>query len=332
MKPPLVSLFVVTFNQEAFVAECILSAVAQDYPNVEIVVSDDASTDDTGDIVRRLAREHDNVVVLTSNGRLGVTGNCNRALEACHGKYIAFMAGDDGLLPGKLTAQVAWLEQDERRALCYHDTYMIDDETGTILGRCSDHQPMRAGIGPRHIIRHGPPGVASSVMVRGDALPSRGFDERLAVVSDWKLMIDCVAGDRLYGFVPGLLGYYRVRASGLTQRSKREPAMARRWMADTLATLEMVVEEHPRYAQAAGERRWIIYMETVWEALLARDLVAAKSHLKDALTAAPRQSLTPLIKVCASRSRRLPKDVSALLAQTFRRLLKRNGDRCVGTA
>lgn len=305
MEPPLVSVLVVTFNQRVFVEDCVVSAVTQDYPNFEIVVSDDASSDGTSEIVQRLAAEHDNVKAITSDVRLGVTQNCNRALAACDGKYIAFMAGDDGLLQGKLSAQVAWLEQDERRSLCYHDTYMIDDETGTVVGRCSERQPMRAGTGPRHIIRHGPPGVASSVMVRRDALPSGGFDDRLAMVSDWKLMIDCVAGDRLFGFVPGVLGYYRVRADSLTQRSRRDPEMGKLWMADTMNTLAMVLAEDTKNARAAYERRWVIYLETLWGALVARDGAKTWRYVKKALLAASSgASLASLAALLMSRGRR----------------------------
>jgi glycosyltransferase involved in cell wall biosynthesis len=297
---PLVSILIVTFNQRSFVEDCVLSAAAQEYPNLEIVVSDDASTDGTGEIIEQLAAKHAVVTAITSDVRLGVTGNCNRALNACNGEYIAIVGGDDGLSPGKISTQVAWLEHDARRSLCYHDLHMIDDTTGTVMGLCSDALPMSEGVGPERIIRHGPPGLASSMMVRRDAIPVEGFDERLTIVSDWKLMMDCLADDRSFGFVPGVLGYYRVRADGLTQRSKREPAMANQWLDDTLKALAIVTAEHPQYAHVAGERRRTVYLEAFWTALVQRDAVRARAYAKGALLASRSPSPAPLVALCVA--------------------------------
>src|SRR5665811_1103036 len=205
---PLVSIMVVSFNERAFIEDCVISAVSQEYPHIEIVVSDDASTDGTREIVAQMAKEHSNVTALFSDVRGGVTNNCNRALSACNGSYVALMAGDDLLCPGKIETQVAWLEADQRRVLCYHDTYLLNERSNR-MGLCSADLPMREGVGPSKIIRHGPPGAACSVMLRRSALPDTGFDERIAMVSDWKLMVDSLRGRGVFGFVPGILGCYR---------------------------------------------------------------------------------------------------------------------------
>src|SRR4051794_37262234 len=104
---PLVSLLVITYNQQDVVEETLASAVEQDYDRLEVIVADDASTDDTPRIISAWAeRQPGRVVPVLGRDRRGVVGNSNRGLEAVGGEYVAFLDGDDLLLPGKISAQV----------------------------------------------------------------------------------------------------------------------------------------------------------------------------------------------------------------------------------
>ncbi len=99
---PLVSVAVITYNQKEFLRECIESILAQDYPNLEIVIADDASSDGTQDMLRDYDVQFPDKFVLKLAGRnQGITANSNEAHFACTGKYIAWMGGDDLMLPGK---------------------------------------------------------------------------------------------------------------------------------------------------------------------------------------------------------------------------------------
>jgi glycosyltransferase involved in cell wall biosynthesis len=110
---PMVSVHVISYNQEKYVAEAIESAVNQDYPNLEVVVSDDASTDRTVSIIRDLESLHPGkIAALYNKTNVGVTSNSNRALSAFSGDFVAFLGGDDVLLPGKISAQVEWFRRD----------------------------------------------------------------------------------------------------------------------------------------------------------------------------------------------------------------------------
>src|SRR5436190_24170616 len=103
MATPQVSIHFVSFNQAAFIEESLESALRQDYPNLQIVASDDGSTDGTAQIIERYARRYpDRIHAITGGPNLGITANCNRALRECKGEYIAFLAGDDLYLPGKI--------------------------------------------------------------------------------------------------------------------------------------------------------------------------------------------------------------------------------------
>lgn len=99
---PLVSIIVITYNSARFVLETLESAKAQTYQNIELIVSDDGSTDDTVEICHewignnkgRFARTE----LITVPENTGIPANCNRALKMAKGEWIKYIAADDVLL------------------------------------------------------------------------------------------------------------------------------------------------------------------------------------------------------------------------------------------
>lgn len=220
--PPRVSVMVISYNQQRFIREALESALAQDYENLEVVVTDDGSTDGTQAIIRELAQRHPQRLKPIYNAQnVGITANSNIGLRACCGEFIAFMGGDDVLLPGKITRQVAWFAADDGRVLCGHDVDWID-AGGTPLGiRTSDLVPLREGRGASGFIQNGSPYAATSVMVRRSRIPAYGFHTGLPVVSDWKLWIDVIGTDGIYGYIPGIHARYRRHRDNVTARPNR---------------------------------------------------------------------------------------------------------------
>jgi glycosyltransferase involved in cell wall biosynthesis len=214
---PKVSIHVIAYNQERYIGESLESAVAQDYPNLEVVVSDDGSTDRTAAIIREFQAAHPRkIIALFNEANAGITINANKALHACSGKYIAFLGGDDVLLPGKIAAQAAWFEEDPSRVLCGHktDVFYEDGSRPPKLDRdaCSE------GVGPGQIIRNGAPFCGSAVMVRASAIPIHGFDESIPIASDLLFWIDVLSSGGTFGYVDGVYARYRRHASNISAR------------------------------------------------------------------------------------------------------------------
>ena len=239
---PKVSVHIIAYNQADYIAEAISSAVEQDYANLEVVVSDDASTDRTPDIIRDLADRHPGRVKAVLNPvNLGITGNSNAGLAVCTGDLIAFMGGDDVLLPGKIAAQVAWFREKPARVLCAHQVEVFYDDGAKPAYPLS--RRMISGQGADGMIRHQPFG-ATSVMVRSDAIPAWGFRKELPVVSDIMLWIDVLASGGEYGFVEGTYARYRKHDANVTNDPFRHLDEVRR-------TLEFTRRDYPHYADAA---------------------------------------------------------------------------------
>lgn len=233
---PKVSVMVITYNQQHWIEETLDSVLSQGYPNLELVVADDCSTDNTPDILRRYAEAWPGVVKPVLNPvNLGITGNCNAAFDACTGELVAILGGDDLFLPGKLHAQVRQFE-DPEVVLSYHAVDVFLSQTDETLF-LTNQMPREDLNDVYEIIRKGGIPGASSVMVRRSACPAKRFDERLPTVSDWLFYIDVALRGKVVK-LDGLYGRYRKHGKGASDRTYE-------LLDESLMALDIVRRENP---------------------------------------------------------------------------------------
>lgn len=122
---PLVSIIIATYNARRWLGEAIDSVLAQTYPNCEVILVDDGSTDGTGQFVAE--RYGDRVRYhWKENGGMGSARSAG--LEIASGKYIQHLDSDDILLPHKIESQVAYLETHPEVAFVYSRTLCCYDD------------------------------------------------------------------------------------------------------------------------------------------------------------------------------------------------------------
>jgi glycosyltransferase involved in cell wall biosynthesis len=304
VSPPLVSISIITYNQAQWIRGSVESALAQDYPRLEVVVADDASSDGTSEIVQSLAMEHPGVVKpVLSQVNEGITRNSNKALAQCTGKYVALCAGDDLLLPGKIRKQVAWLEKSDRRVLVGHYVDVRNVTLEASEGVYKTGLAGEQGAGCREVVRNGAGStfLGSSVMVRRAAVPRCGFDDRMEVASDWKFIIDVIGESAEWGTVPEVLSVYRRHGANTTLMRRRKI------MDDTIRTLRLVEAERPWLREDAAPMRRLY--EYAWnkELFLEADRGADKRTIARAILrpppGAPRwKALALLVAMCVGGS------------------------------
>jgi glycosyltransferase involved in cell wall biosynthesis len=111
---PLVSVVVITYNSMKYVLETLQSIKNQTYGNIELIVSDDCSTDQTLEIIEGFVLENGNfferVEIVKSSRNSGITPNCNRGILASSGVYIKPIAGDDLLMPNCIRDFVSFFQ------------------------------------------------------------------------------------------------------------------------------------------------------------------------------------------------------------------------------
>ncbi len=216
---PKVSVIVPTYNHEPYIRTSLDSILSQNYPNLEIVVADDASTDATSAIVREYADRHPGVFrLLLNEHNIGPTPNANACFAACTGKYVSLFAGDDVMLPGKLRRQAAYMESHPECVASYHDQEVFDSGSGRLLGYYN-HGP--GSLKPREggaelLVRYGTFCGGSSLMLLRSAAPAQLYDERVAFMSDWLFEIETVNNGRI-GYIDEVLTRWRRHERGLSK-------------------------------------------------------------------------------------------------------------------
>lgn len=96
---PLVSIAIISFNNENYISECIESCLGQTYKNIEIIIADDASTDNSLEIINKYVYLHPSKIkVISSKINCGVSSTFNKAVKACKGDWLKYIASDDLLI------------------------------------------------------------------------------------------------------------------------------------------------------------------------------------------------------------------------------------------
>jgi glycosyltransferase involved in cell wall biosynthesis len=131
---PLISVIIPAYNAEAFIAETLQSVIAQTYQNIEILVVDDGSQDQTARIVQSFA-ETDPRVTLFQQPNRGVAAARNLAIEKSQGEYIAPIDADDIWYPQKLEKQLQLLLASEPHVGLVYAWSAFIDEQGVLTGR-----------------------------------------------------------------------------------------------------------------------------------------------------------------------------------------------------
>ncbi len=107
MRPELVSVIMPTYNAGKFLADSIESILSQTYANLELLITDDCSTDGTIDILKDFSQRDKRVKVKYLKSNVGPAIARNRSIERAKGRYIAFCDCDDRWMPEKLERQIA---------------------------------------------------------------------------------------------------------------------------------------------------------------------------------------------------------------------------------
>lgn len=130
----LISVIVPVYNVEAYVAKCIESIQNQSYQHLEIILVDDGSTDDSGDICDQYAAYDDRIKVIhQENG--GISAARNTGIEAANGDYITFVDSDDYIAPNMYEDMLYILKDNDLDIL---ECTAFRDKDGTIIEGCND--------------------------------------------------------------------------------------------------------------------------------------------------------------------------------------------------
>lgn len=176
MSQPKISVTIISFNQAKYLPIAIDSALAQTYRPIEIIIADDASSDDSPQIIMDYARRFpDEIVPILADRNLGLAGNRERAIAATTGDYIAWLDADDVWDAGKLDTQMSFMAANGHLVASYHNMRLLNDELPT--NDFYYQGARRAFSGNWQTLLKFENFIASSALLyRADALGRRGYD------------------------------------------------------------------------------------------------------------------------------------------------------------
>ena len=127
MTRPLVSIITPTYNCGRYLKECIESVLAQDYPNIEHVIQDGASTDNSIKILKKYSsQKYRRKIKWISEPDDGQVDGLNRAIQRSKGEIILVLNADDALLPDACSWAVKQMSRYRKAAVVYGDQYIVN--------------------------------------------------------------------------------------------------------------------------------------------------------------------------------------------------------------
>lgn len=167
---PLVSICVPTYNAASTVRQTLESILGQRYPNLVVHVSDNASSDDTVQVVESI--KDSRLILHRSPENIGAEGNFNKCIRLAEGKYTAIFHADDVYEPDMVEKQVAYLEANPQAGAVFTEAALID-ETGARVGEIHLPEDVTSNNGLydfetmfKAVLRHSNFFICPSVMAR----------------------------------------------------------------------------------------------------------------------------------------------------------------------
>ena len=210
-----VSVIIPNYNYAYYVGEAIQSALEQTYQNIEIIVVNNGSTDNSMEVLRSFG----NKIVVVDQTNLGQSGARNAGLTRSTGELIAFLDADDLWEPTKLEKQIGLLQPDTQ--LIYTGLSRFDSQSGLTL---SSDLPTFRGVCISRFIEN--PGIAvvlggeSSALFTRELLSKVGeFDTALNISAGWDFFRRCSLFTN-FNYVPEVLARYRIHANNMSSSPK----------------------------------------------------------------------------------------------------------------
>jgi glycosyltransferase involved in cell wall biosynthesis len=210
---PVVSVCMITYNHEKYIAQAIESVLMQKVSfKLELIIGNDCSTDNTNNICLQYQQQYPDVVKLyTPQKNLGMMKNFIASLSNCTGKYIALCEGDDYWSdPYKLAKQVDFMEKNPQYMGCFHNTEERYEESDTLASFLYSKFSSARAIGFKELAITNYMPTCSVLIKNFDTKLLPTWYETLRL-GDWTLhLINSLKGD--YWYLPKVMAVHRLHS------------------------------------------------------------------------------------------------------------------------
>ena len=267
---PEVSVIIPSYNAARYLADAVDSVLNQSFRDLEVLIIDDGSTDDTESVARR----YGTLVRYIRQENSGVAVARNRGIEATGGRYVAFLDADDTWLPLKLESQLKALVANPGYGACYSAFTVVSSDLAPLYVSRDKRQ---AGTLEDLLLRGNVIGSICTVLCERSLFETAGgFDPSLSQCADWDMWVRLAAiTEFLYLDFP--LATYRQHGTNMS----RDAALLER---DSLRVLEKgfampgLADSLRMRRRAALGRNYMVLAGTYFHARCYRDFVRCASR------------------------------------------------------
>lgn len=262
----LVSVVIPTYNRAGLMERAVKSVLQQTFKDLEVIIVDDASTDDTGDRIKSLQKIEYCIHNFRHDKNRGAQAARNTGIRNAKGEYIAFLDSDNEWLPSKLEKQMTLFSQNSGSIGVVYCGYSKVALGGDVLNL---YVPQHRGMVYRHTLRNWLTDT-STLVVRKEILERiSGFDESIHAYQEWDLCIR-LARECLFDFIPECLTLYHQHSL---------PSISKDHLRDAYGFLDVVEKHQNEILRECGRRALSEhYLKTGRLFILANQINQARAY------------------------------------------------------
>jgi glycosyltransferase involved in cell wall biosynthesis len=210
----LISVIIPTYNRENFIKETIDSVLNQTYKNIEILIVDDGSTDNTREIIESI---NDPRIIYIYQDNTGASASRNTGIKNAKGEYVAFLDSDDSWLPDKLEKQIKFIQNNPQIDICGGWILQFDEKSNKIWKLYSEPSDIKA----YNLFNN--PLFQTTVLLKKEVL----YEYNVFYNPEYKSSNDYDFFSRLLEFaepynIPEILAKYRTHYNQLSTKTRSE--------------------------------------------------------------------------------------------------------------
>lgn len=213
---PLVSIVVTCFNQGSYLETSVKSILSQTYPNIECIIVDDGSTDNTQEVAK-LLMDLDSRVSYFYQKNGGLPSARNFGYGQAKGEWIQFLDADDWIHKDKIRFQLSHLNGDEGNNIVFYTDYervfldknnQICNRVENIVGALTCEQMLQRLVVPDFLANSPFPSLQLCLLMHRSVFEKKLFDERLKALQDRDFALDLLIAGVTFIYTPMVAGYY----------------------------------------------------------------------------------------------------------------------------
>ena len=212
-----VSICIPVYNAENTIVDTLYSAINQTYKNIEILIIDNCSEDNTVSIIKNI--EDDRIVFFQNDTNIGMTANWNECIKKSTGEYIHFLCADDYIDPECIEKKIAAFNRDEEIVLVTSARDVVDDNNVVIHKRQFYNKNVIVEgkkFAKKSLFIGNIFGEPSCVMFKKRVLKKTGnFSDNLCYTTDWELWIRIASTGKI-AYLSRSLTKFRISVSSIT--------------------------------------------------------------------------------------------------------------------